>query len=201
MPIRDVVILGAARTPIGRFGGSFKDLHAAELGAVAARAAIARAGIATADVDEVLIGHGRPAGVGPNPARQVAHRTGIPDSVAGLHHQQGVRGRHAGARLGRAKHHARRIRHGAGRRHREHEPRAVSDRRRRCALGPQDGPLPVRRRDVSRRVCGSAVRFDHGRDGGSPGAAVRHHARAVGPVCARQPAQGRSRDEGRSLRA
>lgn len=80
MPIRDVVILGAARTPIGRFGGSFKDLHAAELGAVAAKAAIERAGIATTDVDEVLMGHGRPAGVGPNPARQVAHRTGIPNS-------------------------------------------------------------------------------------------------------------------------
>lgn len=79
MPIRDVVILGAARTPIGRFGGSFKDVHAAELGAVAAKAAIERAGIATADVDEVLIGHGRPAGVGPNPARQVAHRAGIPN--------------------------------------------------------------------------------------------------------------------------
>jgi acetyl-CoA C-acetyltransferase len=80
MTVRDVVILGAARTPIGRFGGSFKDVHAAELGAVAARAAIERAGIATTDVDEVLIGHGRPAGVGPNPARQVAHRTGIPHS-------------------------------------------------------------------------------------------------------------------------
>ncbi len=79
MTVRDVVILGAARTPIGRFGGSFKDVHAAELGAVAAKAAIARAGIAAADVDEVLMGHGRPAGVGPNPARQVAHRAGIPN--------------------------------------------------------------------------------------------------------------------------
>ena len=80
MTVRDVVILGAARTPIGRFGGAFKDVHAAELGAVAARAAISRAGISASDIDEVLIGHGRPAGVGPNPARQVGHRTGIPDS-------------------------------------------------------------------------------------------------------------------------
>ncbi len=79
MTVRDVVILGAARTPIGRFGGSFKEVHAAELGAVAATAAIARAGIAASDVDEVLIGHGRPAGVGPNPARQVGRRSGIPD--------------------------------------------------------------------------------------------------------------------------
>ena len=78
MPVRDVVILGAARTPIGRFGGSFKDVHAAELGAVAVKAALQRAGVAAHDVHEVLMGHGRPAGVGPNPARQVAHRSGIP---------------------------------------------------------------------------------------------------------------------------
>jgi acetyl-CoA C-acetyltransferase len=79
MPVRDVVILSAARTPIGRYGGSFKDLHPAELGAVAARAAIERAGLAAADVDEVVIGHGRQAGSGPNPGRQVGHRSGIPD--------------------------------------------------------------------------------------------------------------------------
>jgi acetyl-CoA C-acetyltransferase len=80
MPVRDVVILGAARTPIGRFGGSFKDVHAAELGAVAVKAALERAGVAPSEVHEVLMGHGRPAGVGPNPARQVAHRAGIPHS-------------------------------------------------------------------------------------------------------------------------
>jgi acetyl-CoA C-acetyltransferase len=79
MPFRDVVILGAARTPIGRYGGSFKDLHPAELGAVAARAAIERAGIAASDVDEVVVGHGRQAGSGPNPGRQVGRRAGIPD--------------------------------------------------------------------------------------------------------------------------
>ena len=80
MPVRDVVILGAARTPIGRFGGAFRDVHAAELGAVAVKAALQRAGVTPAEVHEVLMGHGRPAGVGPNPARQVAHRSGVPDS-------------------------------------------------------------------------------------------------------------------------
>jgi acetyl-CoA C-acetyltransferase len=79
MPVADVVILSAARTPIGRYGGSYKDLHPAELGAVAARAAIARAGVAPADIDEVLIGHGRQGGSGPNPGRQVGQRAGIPD--------------------------------------------------------------------------------------------------------------------------
>ena len=78
MPARDVFILSAARTPIGRYGGSFKDLHPAELGAVAARAAIERAGLAASDVDEVVIGHGRQAGSGPNPGRQVGNRAGIP---------------------------------------------------------------------------------------------------------------------------
>jgi acetyl-CoA C-acetyltransferase len=81
MAAADVLILGAARTPIGRYGGAFKDLHPAELGAVAVRAALARAGVAPADVQEILMGHGRQAGSGPNPARQVGHRAGIPHAA------------------------------------------------------------------------------------------------------------------------
>jgi acetyl-CoA C-acetyltransferase len=80
MAVPDVVIVGAARTPIGRYGGSLKTIHPAELGAVAARAALSRAGVAPATIDEVLIGHARQAGSGPNPARQVGKRSGIPDS-------------------------------------------------------------------------------------------------------------------------
>ena len=78
---RSVVILGAARTPIGKYGGSFKDVHPAELGAVAARAAVQAAGIGPADIEDVWIGHGRQAGSGPNPARQVGHRAGIPHAT------------------------------------------------------------------------------------------------------------------------
>jgi acetyl-CoA C-acetyltransferase len=81
MAAADVLILGAARTPIGRYGGAFKDLHPAELGAVAVRAALARAGVEAADVQEILMGHGRQAGSGPNPARQVGHRAGIPHAA------------------------------------------------------------------------------------------------------------------------
>jgi acetyl-CoA C-acetyltransferase len=77
----DVVIVGARRTPIGRYGGSFRTVHPAELGAVAARAAIESSGISPSDVDEVLMGHGRQAGSGPNPARQVVRRAGLPDTV------------------------------------------------------------------------------------------------------------------------
>jgi acetyl-CoA C-acetyltransferase len=77
----DVVIVGAARTPIGRYGGAFRNVHPAELGAVAAKAALQRAGVDPPQVDEALIGHGRQAGSGPNPGRQVVRRAGLPDTV------------------------------------------------------------------------------------------------------------------------
>lgn len=78
MALPDVVILAGARTPIGRYGGTLRDTHPAELGARAARASLARAGLTPDDVDEVFFGHGRQAGSGPNPGRQVAFRTGVP---------------------------------------------------------------------------------------------------------------------------
>jgi acetyl-CoA C-acetyltransferase len=81
MPLPDVVIVGAARTPIGRYGGSLRTVHPADLGAVAAKAAMARAGVSPARIDEILIGHARQAGSGPNPARQVGIRAGVPDTV------------------------------------------------------------------------------------------------------------------------
>ena len=76
-----VVILGAARTAIGRYGGTLRNTHPADLGARAAKAALERAGIPPADVDEALFGHGRQAGSGPNPARQVCQRAGLPFTV------------------------------------------------------------------------------------------------------------------------
>ncbi len=95
--IADVFILSAARTPIGNFGGSLRALSAVELGVIAVRAALARAlGEIPAErapgqpapewrfpwkVDEVVIGHARPAGVGPNPARQISWRAGLGDDT------------------------------------------------------------------------------------------------------------------------
>ena len=81
MVLREVLITAAARTPIGKYGGVFRSMHAAELGAVAARAALDRAGVNRDAVDEVLMGQARQAGSGPNPARQVAHRAGIPSGI------------------------------------------------------------------------------------------------------------------------
>jgi acetyl-CoA C-acetyltransferase len=81
MPADEIVIVAAARTPIGRYGGAFRNVHPAELGAVATRAALERAGIEPALVDEALFGHARQAGSGPNPARQVVRRAGLADTV------------------------------------------------------------------------------------------------------------------------
>jgi acetyl-CoA C-acetyltransferase len=83
MAVAEVVIVGAARTPIGRYGGAFRQVHPAELGAVAVRAALQRAAVEPDEVDEILIGHARQAGSGPNPGRQVGRRAGLPDSVPG----------------------------------------------------------------------------------------------------------------------
>jgi acetyl-CoA C-acetyltransferase len=80
---RDVVIVGAARTPIGRYGGAFKQTHPAELGAVAVRAALARARVDPALVEDVIVGHARQGGSGPNPGRQVVRRAGLADGVPG----------------------------------------------------------------------------------------------------------------------
>ncbi|MAG35080.1 MAG: acetyl-CoA C-acyltransferase [Dehalococcoidia bacterium] len=80
----DPVILSAARTPFGRFGGAFCDLSAVELGTVAARAALERAQIAPDDVDTAVFGQIYQGGARMNPARQVAMQTGVPSSVPAM---------------------------------------------------------------------------------------------------------------------
>jgi acetyl-CoA C-acetyltransferase len=81
MSRNEVVILSAARTPIGSFQGSLAAITAPQLGSIAARAALARAGIAAEDIDEVYVGSVLPAGVGQAPARQVALGAGLPNTV------------------------------------------------------------------------------------------------------------------------
>lgn len=78
---RTPVIVSAVRTPIGRFLGALSALDAPELGAVAIRAALDRAGVPAEDVDEVIMGNVIQGGVGQAPARQAAIRAGIPGSV------------------------------------------------------------------------------------------------------------------------
>jgi len=81
MQQRSVVLVAAKRTPMGRFMGAFVDLPAVDLGITAATAALDAAGLSPADVQETVAGHGRQAGNGPNPARQVSVRAGVPESV------------------------------------------------------------------------------------------------------------------------
>jgi acetyl-CoA C-acetyltransferase len=83
-PSRTAVIVGAARTPIGRFLGGLSSLPATELGAIAIRAAVERSGVGAEDIDEVIMGHVVQAGAGQAPARQAAIRGGVPENVPAL---------------------------------------------------------------------------------------------------------------------
>ena len=76
-----VYILSAVRTPIGKFGGSLASQTAADLGTIAARAAMEGAGIQPQQVEETIFGNARQAGGGPNPARQISVRSGVPQEV------------------------------------------------------------------------------------------------------------------------
>jgi acetyl-CoA C-acetyltransferase len=78
----EAFILSAARTPIGKYLGSLAEVPAPELGAVAVREALRRARVTPERVDEVIIGNVVQAGVGQNPARQVALKAGLPDTIA-----------------------------------------------------------------------------------------------------------------------
>src|SRR5260221_12603895 len=74
----DIVIVSAARTPVGAFSGAFANLPAHELGKVAIKAALGRAGIEGAQVSEGIMGQILSAGQGQNPARQASIAAGIP---------------------------------------------------------------------------------------------------------------------------
>jgi acetyl-CoA C-acetyltransferase len=82
--MREVVIVSAVRTPIGSFGGTLKDTMAVELGAIAVKEAVKRAGIDPATIDEVLIGNVLQGGLGQNVARQVAFEADIPQEVPSM---------------------------------------------------------------------------------------------------------------------
>lgn len=82
--MREVVIVGAARTPVGSFGGSLASLSAIDLGVIAAKEAIKRAGIEPEMIDEAIIGNVLSAGLGQNPARQVVIGAGLPDTTPAM---------------------------------------------------------------------------------------------------------------------
>jgi acetyl-CoA C-acetyltransferase len=79
--LKNVVAISAVRTPMGRFGGTLKEVAAYDLGAVAIRAALERASVAGDGIDAVMLGSCRQAGNGPNPGRTASVRGGIPVTV------------------------------------------------------------------------------------------------------------------------
>jgi acetyl-CoA C-acetyltransferase len=79
--VQGVYILSAVRTPIGKFGGTMASLTSADMGVVAAKAAMERAGVEPAQVEETIFGCARQAGGGPNVARQISVRSGVPQEV------------------------------------------------------------------------------------------------------------------------
>ena len=82
--MEEIVIVSAVRTPVGKFQGAFSDLSATQLGAIAVREAVKRAGVDPAQVDEVIMGNVVSAGLGQNPARQAALNGGLPPEVSAL---------------------------------------------------------------------------------------------------------------------
>jgi acetyl-CoA C-acetyltransferase len=80
--MNNVYILSAVRTPIGKFGGSLASLSSADLGVIAAQGAMERAGVRPEQIEEAIFGNARQAGGGPNPARQISVRSGIPQEVS-----------------------------------------------------------------------------------------------------------------------
>jgi len=88
MAEKEVVIINGARTPIGRFGGMFRDLTVIDIGIAAVKGALEKAGVKPEQLDEAIIGHARQAGGGPNAARIVTINAGITDSVPAFAVQQ-----------------------------------------------------------------------------------------------------------------
>ena len=82
--MKEVVIVSATRSPIGKFQGGLSGFRAPELGALAVKEAIQRAGIEASDVEEVIMGNVLQAGLGQNPARQAARGAGVPDEVGSM---------------------------------------------------------------------------------------------------------------------
>ncbi len=123
--MKEVYVVNCCRTAIGSFGGSLKDVPAAEMGAVVIKEALNRAGVKPEQVDEVMFGCILTAGLGQNVARQAAVKAGIPFQVpaytVGMVCGSGMKSVIEGARS----HPGRRRRRHRGRRHREHVRRSL----------------------------------------------------------------------------
>src|SRR3989442_6216473 len=82
--VTDVILAGACRTPVGKYGHAFRNVEAVKLGSTALAEAVNRAGLVPADIEEVIMGNVISAGLGQNPARQAALAAGLPDRVGAV---------------------------------------------------------------------------------------------------------------------
>ena len=180
------VIVAGARTPMGRLLGSLKDFSGADLGGVAIKGALEKAGVAPEQVDYVIMGQVLQAGAGQIPARQAAPRRRHPDDRARPDHQQGVPLGHQRHRHGRPAHPRGRVRD------RRRRWPGVDDQR----AAPHDEVargLQVRRRDDARphglrRPVGRLHRPGHGpADRAGQHRRAGLHPRGAGRVLGAQP--------------
>ena len=197
MPPREVVLVGAARTPIGSFLGTLAAVPAPRLGAIAIKAALERAGVSPSAVDEVILGNVLQAGVGQNPARQAAILAGLPETTPRLDPEQGLRLRPQGGPL-RCPGDPRGRRGGRrrGRYRVDVERAALPSRPRRDAARQRNAPRRARPRWPHRRLRRPA----HGRGDRGDGREVRPDAREAGRFCRGVDPSGDRGAEGRPLR-
>ena len=173
-------------------------LTAADMGVVAAKAAMERAGVEPAQVDETIIGCARQAGGGPNVARQISVRSGVPQEVPAFTVNKACASGMKSIALAYQSILRRRRELHSGGRHRVDVARSLLSRRR--ALGIPAGQSGNGRRHVSRRILLSAGEDGDGRDRRSAGRAVQDHARGAGRICAAVADARRAGDCGRTVR-
>src|SRR2546426_1702577 len=82
--LTEVILAGACRTPVGKYGRAFRNVEAVKLGSTVIAEAVNRAGLVPADIEEVIMGNVISAGLGQNPARQAALFAGLPDRVGAV---------------------------------------------------------------------------------------------------------------------
>jgi acetyl-CoA C-acetyltransferase len=168
------VIIEGARTPIGRFVGSFADTPAVELGTLAVQEAMRRADVVPEQIDQTILGHARQAGNGPNTGRQVSVRAGVPIEVAAYNVNMacgsGMKAVQLAAQqiaLGDAE-----VVLAGGMENMSRVPYLLPEMRRGHRLGDTQ-IVDAMYRDGPPRP---ALRAGDGRDRGEPGRPLRHHA-------------------------
>ena len=174
-PMSDIVIAGALRTAVGKFGGALAKVPAPELGATVIRALLERSGVKPEEISEVIMGQVLTAGSGQNPARQASIRAGLPACGPGDDHQQGMRIGLEGGDAGGPGDPLRRRRHRRRRRPGEHE--RVAARAARIARRLPDGRRQAGRHDDRRWPVGRLQPVPHGHDGGERRQEIRDIAR------------------------